>query len=462
MILVRNLLQQLNGSKKLRQRCLATSIVCLSVFVEVAFAFSDVPYFSKDTIPLNERSGKGIIRIDTIQWRDVTEQLPPISDEIVVAAKDSSRQKTLKDKYVIQFLMPFGASTLSDPASSRFVHFYAGVLMALDVLRDEGVSLQVKVTDIGEKETSWKSKIPDIFSNQPDVIVGPLERDDIRILMDSCLNRKTTLVSPWYSFAKIPADNPYYVQLKPNLRSHYSYLVQQTTANYQKGEVVIVGRKNKDTDAWIQFFQDKASEVSGIKNFYSVYYAHNDSIQKGPTAFFKLFTNPDIKAVVLPNFSFADESWLYNVVRRLAAEKPANPVTVYGMPLLYESGLIDADILSALNMNVVTTEFVDDYDEGVKNFKRLYLDAYGEIPFAEAVRGYDLMIFLGRNLFRYGPFFQKAITNKVFYGLQSNFTLHASVMKEEMSEKSTESSVFYDNTFLELIKFENNRWVRQQ
>jgi hypothetical protein len=459
MISVQNLLQLLNGSKKLQRGCVAASLLLLSAFAECVFASSGIHLLFSDTIPVSVKAGTSQLRVDTVAWRDVTDQVPPISDEII-ADRNSSGDVGRKKNYGVQFLIPFGASSLTEPASSRFVHFYAGVLLAIDLLKDEGISLNVRISDVGEKDAAWKNNISGIFKDNPEVVVGPLERDDIKLMMDSCRYRKATLISPWYSFTKLPEENPYYIQLKPNLRAHFARMVEETTSRYQKGEVVIVGRKNKDTESWIQYFQDKAFGITGSENFYNVYYAHIDSISKGPTAFHRLFRNPDIKSIVLPNFSFSDEQWLYNVVRRLAAEKPLNPMTVYGMPVLYESELIEADILSALNMCIVTAEFVDDYDEGVKNFKRLYLETYGEIPVADAIRGYDLMVFIGRNLSRYGPHFQMALGNKAFYGLQSTFILQGPGSDKSITAKSTDVPLFYDNSFLELIRFENNRWTR--
>ncbi len=456
---VQNLLQLLNGSKKLQHGCIVASLFLLSAFVQDVIAASRLRSLFIDTIPASIDTRKTLLRIDTVQWRDVTDQVSPISDEIITD-EHSSGEVIQKKNYGIQFLIPFGASSLADPVSSRFVHFYAGVLLAIDLLKEEGISFKVKVADVGEKDTAWKNNISGIFKDKPDIVVGPLERDDIKLMMDSCRNRKATLISPWYSFTRLQEENPYYIQLKPNLRAHFGRMVEETTARFQKGEVVIVGRKNKDTESWIQYFQDKAVGITGSENFYNVYYAHNDSISKGPTAFYRLFRNPDIKAIVLPNFSFSDEQWLYNVVRRLAAEKPPYPVTVYGMPVLYESELIEADILSALNMCIVTAEFVDDYDEGVKNFKRLFLETYGEIPVSDAIRGYDLMVFIGRNLSRYGPFFQQTLGNKAFYGLQSTFILREPVSDKPIIDKGSEMPLFYDNSFLELIRFENNRWTR--
>jgi ABC-type branched-subunit amino acid transport system substrate-binding protein len=456
---VQNLLQLLNGSKKLRPGCIVASLFLLFLFAENGFASSRMLCLLPDTIPVSTDARTPKLRIDTVQWRDVTDQMLPISDEMNTLT-DSIVHSGQEKAYRIQFLIPFGASALADPVSSRFVHFYAGVLLAIDLLKEEGVSLKVKVTDVGEKDAVWKNNISGVFKDKPDIVVGPLEKDDIKLMMDSCINRKATLISPWYSFTRLPEENPYYIQLKPNLRAHFSRMVEETTARYQKGEVVIVGRKNKDTEAWIQYFQERAVGIAGVQNFYNVYFANNDSISKGPTAFYRLFRNPDIKAIVLPNFSFSDEQWLYNVVRRLAAEKPIFPVTVYGMPVLYESEFIEADILSALNMCVITAEFVDDYDEGVKNFKRLYLETYGEIPAADAVRGYDLMVFIGRSLSRYGPLFQKAMENKAFHGLQSTYILRGPESDMSITAKSSDSPLFYDNTFLELIRFENNRWTR--
>ena len=59
----------------------------------------------------------------------------------------------LKDDYSISLLIPLNAEKTinSDMSQSRFIHFYAGVLMALDQLNLQKIRINLNVVDTEEQ-----------------------------------------------------------------------------------------------------------------------------------------------------------------------------------------------------------------------------------------------------------------------------------------------------------------------
>lgn len=408
----------------------------------------------QDTIVQPHANAADIIKVDTIQWENISETKKPIESKV------NNTRNTQKENYKVKLLIPLNSDETYDPASSRFVHFYAGATIALEELDSEGVKLNMDVLDTQEGSFKTAEQISNIFADDPDLIIGPFERDDLKLLTDECKTRKIPLVSPWHTSSKLTYENPFYIQMKPNLRLHFQKIVEYTLQNYKAEEVIIVGRNNKDTNAWIKYFQEEAAKVSGIKTFFGSYYVNTDSLKNGPTAYFNMFKNNTVKAVLLPHYSFDDESFVYSCLRRLSAEKGQRNISVIGMPLLYDSDKIDFDFYHALQMKIVISDFVDEDHGKIRVFRRSFLEKYGEIPNADAIKGYDLMLYLGRNIWEYGLTFPENLPYDLNSYLQSTFNVQKA--KSDDSKASDESIGFdyYENKFLDIIEFKGGKWQR--
>jgi hypothetical protein len=410
--------------------------------------------------PSMEKNIKVTLPVDTIRWDDVSDKYPPVKvrqKQKVIFAEGLD----LKDEYNIKLLIPLNSDAQTFPADSRFVHFYAGALRALETLDEEGIKLNVHVIDTEEGSYKVKDNLNDLLTDNIDLIIGPFEREDIRILAEECKLKSIPLVSPWQTSTKITNENPYYVQMKPNLKEHYLRLAQSTAADYQKGEVVIIGKNNKETTSWIQYFQETVAESLKISDFFGTYFVSSDSLNTGPTAFARMFKNTKIKAVIIPNYSYTDEDFIYSCLRRLSAEKSGRHISVYGMPILFESPKIDFDFYNALKMKVVMSDFVD-IDQGkIREFRRAYLDMYGEIPSDDAVKGYDMMLYLGRNIWKYGRNFQYYLENEATSYLQSVYDIRKAKSEDSPVSNDPQKFDYFENKHLDIIEFIGNKWERK-
>jgi len=250
--------------------------------------------------------------------------------------------------------------------------------------------------------------------------------------------------------------------MKPNLKEHFMKLNENAVADYQKGEVVIIGKNNKETASWVEYFQETAASSVNIKDFYTTYFVSTDSLNTGPTAFSRMFKNTKVKAVILPNYSYTDEDFIYACLRKLSAEKSGRNISVYGMPILYDSDKIDFDFYSALQMKVVMSDFVD-VDQGkIREFRRNYLDMYGEIANSDAVKGYDLMLYLGRNLWKYGRNFQYYLEQEATSYLQSVYDIRKARSEDSPVINDPEKFDFFENKHLDIIEFKGNKWERKK
>jgi hypothetical protein len=401
------------------------------------------------------------VPVDTVSWTDVSQNKKPITikQKPKVVFNDGLERKEI---YHVTMLIPFDSDGGSKPSESRFVHFYAGALLALEALDAEGYKLDVNVIDTEEGSFKVTEKLDKILGDSTDLVIGPFDREALKFLAEECKLRKIPLISPWQTSTKITVENPYYIQMKPNLKDHFLKLAQTTSASYQKGEVVIIGKDNKDTQAWIKYFQEAAKESIGEKDFFTTYFVSTDSLSLGPTAFRRMLRNPKIKAVIVPNYSYNDEDFIYSCLRRLSAEKAGRSISVYGMPVMYDSEKIDFDYYQSLQMKVVMSDFVD-LDHGkIREFRRDFLDMFGEIPTSEAVKGYDLLLYIGRNLNNYGKNFQYYLENDPASYLQSIYEIKKAKSEDSPVANDPLKFDYFENKHLDIIEFRGNKWERKR
>ncbi|MCB0660461.1 MAG: hypothetical protein KDC04_05975, partial [Saprospiraceae bacterium] len=172
--------------------------------------------------------------------------------------------------------------------------------------------------------------------------------------------------------------------------------------------------------------------------------------------------NPKIKAVLLPNYSFSDEEFVYGVLRRLMAEKGSKQVVVYGMPLLIESEKIDFDFYHALNLRIALSDYLDLNSEEIREFRREFLDLYGEIPLSDAVKGYSIMMLAANSLHSYGTHFQNYIVNKDMTFLQTTFNIEKSVSEDKETDiNNTKDFDYFENKHLDIVEFKGTGFVKR-
>ncbi|MBK9254479.1 MAG: hypothetical protein IPM42_03215 [Saprospiraceae bacterium] len=415
----------------------------------------------KDTIP-GKIKGKDLTPMDTIRWTDDDKTMP-----ITTKEKKSpviTDKIDLKSEYQIKVLIPLNSDgmNVSQAATSRFVHFYAGMLVALDVLNNEGIRLNINVIDTEEGNFNMKDALDNIVDLKTDLIIGPFERDDVRWVAEKAKELQIPVVSPWQTSTKIAVANPYYIQVKPNLKEHFLKIAEHTTSQFHTNEVAIIGRNNKDYNAWLKYFQDAAVSKLGKsgEGFYHNYYVTNDSLNGGVSAFYRLLQNPKIKAVIIPNYSFNDEAFIYSCVRRLAVEKSNRHLILYGMPVMLESDRIEFDHYNSLNMRIVMSDFVDDTQSNVREFRRKFLDMFGEIALPDAVKAYDMMLYIGRNLWKYGKNFQFYLENERLTMLQTTYEFKKAFSDENAETEDLKKFDFLENKYLDIIEFNNSKFRR--
>lgn len=460
MISVPNRLRLLNGSKLL---FLAIAIFSISSCGLLKDQRSRKPARTyKRQKPVKKADP---IKVDTLEFDEDVVDLPQM-DEIDMYKKYGSE---FKDVYKMALILPLESnlgiqdlSALKSDLSYRFINYYAGIQLALEDLSKMGLNLDVEVLNSSLRSNDGRRYMNQLNKLQPDLIIGPYERDLLKELASYGKRKQIPVISPWQSSSKITRNNPFYIQLKPDIKAYYQKMVEDINQHFIPGQVYLIGRENVRVENnrinYIQEVQAEARETYGAIDPYQVFYVEEDSLSQGETAFDSLFVDQFYReiAVVIPNWSFKDEQFIYSCLRKLNAEKQGIKVTVYGMPIIFDSDKIGYNLYKNLNVRLVMDGYVQTSDEAVSAFRKRYYDQFKALPLKEALEAYDMMMYIGTNLARHGSRFQYFLTDEQQDFLHTSYRMRPKLQDGKIEVEDLESVDYFENAHIDVWGFDYN------
>lgn len=463
MISALNRRQQSNGNN---MRAIIFSLFVLSLIFSSCGGTDKV--VKRSPKPKKDRTSKGTDvtnvkkkgKVKEVEWTEAKDdKKPPIVEPVKKTLSDIEILK--EDVYDISYFVPFNARTYDPESSSdRFIQYYSGMLIATEILEKNNINININVVD--EKKARFENVLSSGVNSETDVIIGPYSRKALKVASKYAYENQVPLVSPWQASSKITEDNPYYVQLRPNLDEHYYSIFEDIKANgFDLENVHIIARQTNLKDGKrLKKLHRMAKDVWGEsdENHLQEFLAIQDSLDNGETAFDSIFIDKEVSVAIIPNWSFEDENFIYGALRKMSVEKGMSKLIVYGMPIMINSDRINFDYYSSLNMRVARSKFVDERDGDVQRFKRDFVDKYGALPTDDAYEGYDNLMYIGRNLSKYGKNFQYFLGKDQGYYLQAGYNVE--ITRKDSTDDSMKNINYFENKNVDIIEFKNNRFVR--
>ena len=463
MISVQNRRQQSNGNR-----------IILFCFVAV-FTFSSCGLFSggsKGNSKGNSTTNtKEEVKVDTVQWTKLPEdKFPPIKSDTKVTEKQVDSEYVMKDQYRVAAIVPFqinrmdmNVESVQEIRNLKYLHYYAGMQMAMEDLEQEDISITLDVFDSKENLKDVKFILNNKLSSNTDAIMGPLKKDILIELAKFGKENKVPVISPWYSSQSIANENPNYIQLTPFLIDHYKALTQHALSSFDPENIYLVGRTNSKDVNRFKYFQEEAYKLTGEENALQEFVFYQDSLTHEFEIIKRIIRNQIDKETgerkptvfIIPNFSSRESQYIYDLLRRINVEKLDNEVYVYGMPVLYDMDKITYEYYTNLNMRIAMSRYTQKSSVEASLFSSRYFNEYNDFPKQDAFEGYDNMMFLGRALKKYGTGFIANLDKDETEYLSTRYNI-----KPVSSSKDPESIMvdYFENKNLRIIQYIENEF----
>lgn len=412
--------------------------------------------------------------MDTIIWTDV----PPGSDPPITSETDGTDQANpvevlridnfgsqVLTSYNVSVLLPFMTDEFNETSASISqrsdwaVQFYAGAKMALDELSSEGLKLNVNVLDSKGEPLAVNSLLrssEELLNSH--MIIGPRFKDPVAMVSEYAQRYDKVVVSPYTAVTNITNRNPNYIQVNPSLKTHCEAITRHALQHYRPEQIVLVSRDQQSEVSRFQYFHEEYFRIVGSRNVnkFQEFIISDSSVDLVNTNTLPFVELSDTTVFIVP--SGTNENFIYSFLRKVdLAKDPNSHIVVYGMPQWLNFIRMDYAYYERLNVHVSSSSYIDPLSPDIQFFKRRFYDRYGIVPAEEAFEGYDMTLYFGRMLQKYGTKFQYSMDRESYQGLHTRLEFDKVVNQTVIAQENLPVERF-ENKYVNMLKFQNYKF----
>lgn len=336
------------------------------------------------------------------------------------------------------------------PAASNYLDFLGGTLLAVDSLKKNGISVNLKVFDTKRDQLRMSSIIASGELNDMDLIIGPFSSSNAEIVSEFSFEKKIPLVIPFLSPANLINNNPYMFQLSTSTNTELNGIAEYM-AHFDDCKIIILYTNDNDEYERASYLRSrlvqdfKESYVFRTPDIEDIFY--DTSVKTDLSALISSTLSPNKKnMVIIPS---TNEAFVYVAATQLFFQLKNFNIELYGMPQWSVFQNIDLLYLHALNLRFLSSYYFNYNNPAIKNYLYKFRKEFGIEPVTltrkganYAILAYDLSWFFINALNDYG----KAL---FFHAEQLKYDL---LMNSFQFKKLSPWSGF-ENTSLKVVRY---------
>lgn len=347
-----------------------------------------------------------------------------------ILGKPQMGKSELKESYNVAVMMPFQLENLRPEKNMRDIYFtldlYEGMRLAQQDLAAEGININLYAYDTRKDSLNTVRILRMPEMQAMDLIIGPLFPGPSRAALDFAFNKGINIINPISTNPEIIQNNPYAFLFKPSLETQGRKAADFASRTFTPTQaLVIYGTKDRDTIMASAY--KKELQNRGFRN------VRMEKINPGDERRIRgllisdaagdMQTGGRLSKDALGHIFVAseDEAIVATAMNALAARKDRVPVI--GHEGWMKKNLVSNDQLERMGVYILAPEYLDYGNPNYFVFRDKYLERVHSMPGRYAYLGYDLMMYYGRMMHRYGDLFQTAaISQEAYQGvLCANF-----------------------------------------
>ena len=337
----------------------------------------------------------------------------------------------------VALMLPF---TTDGKTNESFIDFYRGIMMALGVLKDEGLNISLSLVDTERSADKVYHTLNDAAFQYTNLIIGPVYEETFARAAAFAYQHNIPIVSP---LAQVSAEFPNVFQIAPDKHKRAELLGQYLS--FERNVLVI--RPENDTD---NEFENE------IKPFLpdSCHYIEYNDLTEITIIDSLLSVEKENLVVLLSTKETLTEEILARVSssqNTIATQGGITPrIHVLGSSKLSRFQNIDKELYFKLNVTYPTNYHSDRSNDKVAKFDEQFLDKFNKLPSAYAYRGYEVaMLFI--------PNIKSNLTDNLLMGKYVHLQIPYRFVRTETGKivNNQWQLVHYKNDYtIELLNFE--------
>ncbi len=337
--------------------------------------------------------------------------LPFFSDYIEVYP--SSERSGSSDDDAGQEIIP----ELKQDASrgSRFIEYYEGMLLAVDSLKKTGLDISLYVFDTKGDTNQMKSILTRLEFIEPDLIIGPVNHENIDLTASFAHQHNINLVSPLSAYNNILHNNPRIFQIIPSLEAELFYYAGYIS-EFHNNNIVLIHNEDEDDagmqvlDIFRHFLFFHLTSKSTYDNTIYKEVRLNDTLTQN---LFHSLAKDEENIVIVAS---ANEAYVSDVLNLLNTSLKHYSISVVGLPAWQRFDKVQQEYFHNLQIKLYSPFCVNYKDKHTKTVLRKFRDYYNYEPYRMSVKGfyygllgYDVGLYFLSALHHYGNDFSLCV-----------------------------------------------------
>lgn len=322
----------------------------------------------------------------------------------VVTPRVSAPSATNKVGLLLPFTAKNAAADNSDrmpAATEASVQFYAGLLLALDTMKAQGMNVDLHVFDTGEDAAVWSKVMRDDQVRGLDLYIGPFHRAAIESLVK--VADGAHIVCPVPQSNKVLLGNPTVSKVASGKPEQWQRIARHAAQHFAKENILLcrpdIASEKEAQDQVMRHLNSGLAERAGrLRDSVVVVRPGRRDISAVIAKLDPARTN----VVVAPS---EDVEFVTTLVSKLAQSTPKFKIVVYGLQAWVNMDNVDVADLVRLNTHVPANDFVDYGDPRVSKFVAGYRERFANEPGPYAFLGYDVGLYYLTGLKDHGRHF---------------------------------------------------------
>lgn len=410
------------------------------IFYSVSFYFT-VAFFIIQCKPSKDIQNNVVSTISKNDSNKTVQVNPTKKDTVVI-----SEPAVLN----IGFLMPFALSenlqtTEGDlqteeliPSSIAYLEFYEGAKMATDSLNHDSIKINLKIYDTYDSLTSINIvNNPYVYANSFIFASNPVQ---ISTLIKNAEKYKSPVI--WTQSSSIKSRQLMLIQ--PNNQSMISSMANYLAKHFADAKITVLFRdtkKEKELGDWFAAQIDTA-----------IFKENGDSLKVMRINYSNVKTNGLLSKLSktkknLIVVTSSDEAFISPLVKVLNDTLDVYNIQLCGLPTWEYFESVNFKELQQLQTLIFSNNYLDYSDAELTNFRKAFIEKYATDPLYQAYQGFFLM---------------KTIMKTKRLKEDWASSLNNANFKSDMFKfNSKNESYGYENTFINVLKFDQNTLIKQ-
>ncbi len=292
-------------------------------------------------------------------------------------------------KIELAMMLPFRSKRDSlDFENDRLLNitteFYLGALIAIDSLKNQGLSIHMKVYDTeNNKKVSNRISMGREFDDY-DVVIGPLFLKNVKVVSENLQFKKSLIISPISTKDHSKIRNVNLVQEVPTKEHLALEMIEYVKSIYSNQKLIVIldeeGKSSANINSLIRDLEalDSVESVTLIKpeEGYIKPEVFKENIAEDRENWFFLFGSEGVIAS--------------DVVNNLGVLPEEVNVTLFAFEKGKSFNKIDNNFLARVNFHYASFQYLDFRSKELRYFTNRYIKSFKTYPTKYAIEGFDI------------------------------------------------------------------------